>query len=391
MTEIGHLQLPKTLAPKTGWVKAVMVSLPMLLITALLLLHGKQLSNPVQLIPAIITYLFANILFYLMIFTGKTNKYRSIFFVTASFLFIISFIANIVEIRETMALPAKNMLNGETPLCPLVIPMLIVPAALTDSIIFPGSLFASFAGVASMLIIWIGFSLAIGRGWCSWICFFGGMDEGFSKLCDKSKITIDNKWTNLPIAILIAIILLSAITFSPTYCEWLCPFKTVTEYPAITSFKTVVQAIIFVSLFAGLVIILPILTGRRTQCGLFCLFGPFQALTNKFNIFNIRINRTQCINCKICLKTCPTFSINENSRAQGKPLFNCTKCGKCIDTCPKRAISYHIKGTPLGVNGEIARILFLYPAFIFAATIGGGCIYGGLERIFRLLVTGSMI
>ncbi len=379
-------------AANREWKKALLFSLPMLLISGLLFLSGKPLTNPAKLAPAVITFLFINITFFCMIYTGQTHKYRSRFFILASLLFVVSFIANLIEVRGTMELSAANMLDGETPLCPLVIPMLIIPAALTHTIIFPGSLFAAHAGVAPMLVLWLGFSLAVGRGWCSWICFFGGMDEGFSRLCRKPKITaVDSKWTALPWAVLLGIVLTSAATLSPTYCAWLCPFKTVTEFPAIESAKTALQAVIFSSLFIGLVVVLPILTGRRTQCSLFCPFGAFQSLFNKINIFAVRINRADCVNCNLCLQKCPTFSLDEQSLQAGKTLLSCTKCGKCIDICPKKAIAFHIKGTPLHLNLQTARVLYLYPAFTFAAVIGGGCIYGGLERIFRLAVTGSMI
>ena len=39
--------------------------------------------------------------------------------------------------------------------------------------------------------------------------------------------------TYLPYAVLAAMVLISAYTLSPTYCEWLCPFKTVTEFEAV--------------------------------------------------------------------------------------------------------------------------------------------------------------
>ena len=377
---------------KIGLSQAILIALPMALITALFLLYGKQLTTPAKLLPALITYFVVNATFFSMIYTGQTHNYRSRYFILVSLLFIISFIANLIEIRGPMELSPANMLDGETPLCPLVIPMLIIPAALTNTIIFPGSFFAAHAGIASGILLWLGFSLAVGRGWCSWICFFGGMDEGFSRLCRLPKITvIDKKWTYLPWAVLLGIVLTSAATLAPTYCAWLCPFKTVTEFPAIQSVKTALQALIFVSLFIGLVVTLPLLTGRRIQCGLFCPFGAFQSLFNKLNVFEIRINRAECLNCQLCLKSCPTFSIDEQSLLAGKTSLSCTKCGKCIDTCPKGAIAFHIKGTPLNVNLQTARILFLYPAFTFAAVVGGGCIYGGLERIFRLFFTGSMI
>lgn len=381
-----------TCSQKIGVSRAILIALPMALITALFLLYGKQLTNPAKLLPALITYFVVNATFFIMIYTGQTHKHRSRFFILVSLLFIISFIANLIEVRGTMQLSPANMLDGETPLCPLVIPMLIIPAALTNTIIFPGSLFAAHAGIASGIILWLGFSLAVGRGWCSWICFFGGMDEGFSRLCRHPKISaIHKKWTFLPWAVLLGIVLTSAATLSPTYCAWLCPFKTVTEFPAIQSVKTALQALIFVSLFIGLVVTLPILTGRRIQCGLFCPFGAFQSIFNKFNVFEVRINRAECVNCQLCLNNCPTFSIDEQSLQAEKTCLSCTKCGKCIDSCPKSAIAFHIKGTPLSINSRAARILFLYPAFTFAAVIGGGCIYGGLERIFRLLFTGSMI
>ena len=393
MTEsTAVLPASKPLPPATGFVKTVLLCLPMLLISALFILKGKQLSQPYQIIPAVLTYGFVNATFFLMLYTGRTHTYRSRFFILASVLFVISFVANLIEVRGTMELSVANMLDGETPLCPLVIPMLIIPAALTGTIIFPGSFFAAHAGIAAMIVLWLGFSLSIGRGWCSWVCFFGGMDEGCSRLCNKSKIsTPDKKWTYLPWAVLLVVVLTSAISLSPTYCAWLCPFKAVTEFPAVNSAATILQAFIFVSLFVALVIVLPIRSGRRTQCGLFCPFGAFQSLFNKLNVFEVRIRKEQCVGCNLCINQCPTFSLDEQSLSAGKTLMTCTKCGKCVDNCPGKAIDFHIKGTPLNVSLPASRILFIYSAFIFAAAVGGGCIYGGLERVFRLLFTGSMI
>ncbi len=181
------------------------------------------------------------------------------------------------------------------------------------------------------------------------------------------------------------------MALSPTYCEWLCPFKTVTEFVEVTSLKILIQTVIFVSLFIGLVIVLPILTKRRIQCGLFCPFGAFQSFTNKINPFEIRINQERCAKCKRCTQVCPTFSMSEESMVEGKTRFTCMKCGKCIDSCPKGAIYYHVKGTPLNFNFSTYRLLFLYPAFLFLATISGGDIQHAIVRVIRLITTGSMI
>ena len=109
------------------------------------------------------------------------------------------------------------------------------------------------------------------------VLFFGGLDEGFSRILKKPVLRkIDPKWTYLPIAVLLVTVILAAVTLSPTYCEWLCPFKTVTEFAKITSAKVLLQTFIFVSLFAALVVVLPILTknGPSAAC-----FAPW-ALCN---------------------------------------------------------------------------------------------------------------
>ncbi len=364
--------------------RAVLVTLPMILLTGLMTTQGRLPSSAPALFAWMLSFAFLNILFFLMVYTGKTNKYRSLLFIVISICFVITFTTNLIAERGSLIVTRDNMINGETPFCHLVIPMTLLPAVLKRTIIFPGSMLTGFAAIGIMLVIWIGASLTLGRGWCSWVCFFGGLDEGFSRVRRKPVIKrVDRKWTYMPHAVLLGAALTSAFTLSPTYCEWLCPFKAVTEFEKIDSFRTVVATIIFASLFAGLVVVLPVLTRRRIQCGLFCPFASFQSFFNKLNIFDIRIDREKCSDCNHCVSTCPTFSIDEASIARGHTLMSCTKCGHCVDACPKKAAFFHIKGS--GPATETARVLFLYPAYVFAAAIGGGMINGALFLALRSL------
>jgi Pyruvate/2-oxoacid:ferredoxin oxidoreductase delta subunit len=378
--------------PKVGIVKGLLLTLPIALLSALMLTGGKPAADPLQLVATAITWLVLSAFFFLMLTTGQTYRYRSILFITMALAMVVWFMVEVFTTRGSNVLKEVNVIQGETPFCHLVIPMVIVPALLTRTIIFPGSLTTGFAPIAGMIVLWLGSSLALGRGFCSWVCFYGGWDEGFSRLLKKPRLkTIDRKWTYLPWAMLLFIVLTSAVTLSPIYCAWFCPFKTVTEYGAITSITAVVQTVIFVSLFAGLVVILPLLTKRRTQCGLFCPFGAMQSLTNKVNIFDVRIDTAKCTQCGLCVKNCPTFSLSEESVKQGRTLMSCTKCGQCMDACPKKAIAFHIKGTRPGLSPNAARILFLYPAFLVFAAMGGGMIVSALWRILKLVTTGSLI
>jgi polyferredoxin len=338
-----------------------------------------------------LTWLVFNGAFFLMLLTGKTHRYRATLFTLIAVTFSIGFIAELFETRGSMALTEDTALSGETPFCHLVIPMTIVPAIFTRTIIFPGSMLGGYA-VAGMIVLWIGSTLAMGRGWCSWGCFYGGLDEGFSRILKKPVIKhIDRRWIYLPFAVLLVVVLTSALTMTPTYCDWLCPFKAVTEFEAITSWVVVIKTVIFVSLFLVTVVVLPLLTKRRIQCGLFCPFGAMQSFLNKINVFEVRIDPEKCVQCGRCLKTCPTFSLDEGSLESGKPLITCTRCGQCMDVCPKGAISYHIKGTPLHASATVARVLFLYPVYLLMSTLGGSMVAAGLWRIRLLVTTGSMV
>jgi ferredoxin-type protein NapH len=377
--------------PRLGLVWTLIIALPMLVLSAMILTQGKPPTDAIEGICVGGVWLLFNGLFLLMLRTGKTDRYRSVLFILTAIALIIFFGTQIRETRGSATVTEADVIAGDVPFCHMVIPMLLIPAALTQKVIFPGTMTGTFASIASMLVLWMGATIVLGRGWCSWVCFYGGFDEGFSRLAKRPRIKkIGRIWTFLPFAVLLAIVLSSAMTLSPTYCEWLCPFKTVTEFAAVTSLLALVQTVIFVALFAVLVVGLPILSKRRTQCGLFCPFGAFQSFFNKINVFDVRIDPDKCRGCGVCVQTCPTFSLDDESLQRGTPRITCTKCGKCVDACPAGAIAYHVKGTGAAARPNLARILFIYPAFVFLMAIGGGMLAQGLSRIIRWAFTGSM-
>jgi len=371
--------------------RALLLTIPMLLWSLVMFSRAFAVPGRASKVAAAATLIFMVALFYQMVRTLETNRWRRMFFAALGFLFPVGFIWDLVAVRGTMSIPLERMVSGDTPFCFMVIPMILVPAALTRTIIFPGSILPTASNphsIAAMIAIWLAATLVLGKGWCSYGCFFGGIEEGFAAAAKRPRIrSLDRKWRLVPWAVLAAIVLLSAATFEPIYCMWLCPFKAVTEYPAVHSAETAIQAGIFVALFAGLVVVLPLLTKKRTQCSFLCPFGAFQSLFNKTSVFEIRVDRDKCVGCTtLCAGACPTLSIDAGSVKAGGTALSCMKCGACVDACRKDAAVWHIKGTRVGVSAERARLLYLYAAWAFAVLFGGSIIANTLEKLLGLVV-----
>jgi len=373
--------------------RSILLTLPIALWSLLMFTPSFRSGGRALSIGAVLVIVFMTSLFFLMMRTGETYRWRRIFFVALGFLFPVGFIASLIAERGTMSIPISRMVSGDTPFCFMVTPALILPAAFARTIVFPGSILPTASNphsIAVMIGLWFAFTLVLGKAWCSYACFFGGMDEGFAAFGKRRRLhRFVTKYGSIlrliPWAILLCVVLLSAALFEPFYCMWLCPFKTVTEFPAVRDLETALQFGVFVTLFVGLVVVLPYLTKKRTQCGFFCPFGAFQSLFNKINLFEIRFNREKCVDCTLCQTSCPAVALSKDSIREGKTLLNCMKCGACVDACKKDAAVWHIKGTPVAAKPERARLLFLYGAWALATMFGGSVLANGVHTLIGFL------
>lgn len=389
MATLSHPIAAKSVPRSIG--KSLLLTLPILIWALLMFSPQFGSMNRAAKSASVLTVVFLVALFFMMVRTFNTYRWRRWFFAAMGVLFPIGFIHNVMVLRGSMGIPVEEMIAGRTPFCFLPIPLLILPAALTKTLIFPGSILPnggmSGGGMAAMVGIWFAMSLVIGKGWCSYACFFGGIEEGVAAIPNRTRLSnIDHRWRLAPWAVLLAMVLLSLALFEPAYCMWLCPFKAVSEYVAARNLIGVIQNVIFIVLFAGLVIILPFLTRKRTQCSFLCPFGAFQSLFNKISAFTIKIDKNKCKPCVLCEKACPTYSLNQESIARGETLMSCMKCGACVDACPRGATVWHIKGTEISVKPERARLMFLYGAWGMAIMFGGRIIADGLATVLGIFL-----
>ncbi len=376
-----------------SWGKTALLTAPMALWALLMLTSTLKMHDPARSAAGLLMSLFMVGLFALMVRTAETQRWRRVFFVTLGFLFPIGFIWELVALRGSMSLPIERLVAGDTPFCFLAIPMIVVPAAIARTVVFPGAILPTETNphtVASMVALWMAATIVMGKAWCSYGCFFGGIEEGFAALARRARIKhIDPRWRWVPWGILVVVVLMSAATLEPVYCSWLCPFKTVTEFPEVRSLRTAAQMGIFVTLFVSLVVTLPLLTKRRTQCAFFCPFGAFQSLANKLSVFRVRIEQSRCKECGLCILGCPVMALDKASVQAGTPLHSCMRCGACVDSCNRGAALFHIRGTSKEASPETARLLFLYAAWTFATLFGGSIIAGTLTRVLHALIGGG--
>jgi ferredoxin-type protein NapH len=386
-------QPPTGLKTKGRALVSLALALPMALILLALLTQGDRsfFTQPDRLFAFAATWLLDIFLFYKMLYTGKTDKWRAALFVLFAVTLCIAFISNMTELRGTRTFNGADVLECKIPFCHIVTTMILIPLALSRSIIFPGTIEGGFADISSMLVIVFGGLIILGRGFCAWGCFYGGWEDGMSRI-RKTAI-----WKTPPaylrwggFAVLILVALTSAATLVPTYCDWLCPFKAVTEYNSPTDFISFIQFVIFVSIFVGLVIVLPFLTRKRTQCAWFCPMGAFNSLFNKINAWDIRIDKDKCVKCGKCVKNCPVFALDSDALEEGAAHIQCVKCGRCADDCPRGAIGYHLRFTQVLKHPTTARVLFLYASFGFLAVFSSGSIQQAILAVLKLLANWSV-
>jgi len=351
---------------------------------------------------------FCSAIFAWIAIGGRPDPARRVFFFTAALAFIPSFIAHLVETRGHMAVTSAEIASGQVPFCHIAITTSLIPAALLRTLDFPAQLSGIRAAFYPMLAYWLLSLLTIGRGWCSWVCFYGGLEDGISSLPRRARVDIGpsgpvlRRWNK---AILAFVALAGMGTLVPVYCDWLCPFKLVTEYAEPTSLRSFLALIAFVGLFLSLVVVLPLLTKKRTQCSLLCPFGAMQSLLDRISPFRVAIDTGLCVSCGACDRVCPMLALNPEARSKGRPESSCVKCGTCFGSCSKGAIGYAIRRqspTPslpgrTKAGGSFFEtllspaLLFPFTALSFGMIISSGFSAETMTRLVRLVATGSFL
>lgn len=191
------------------------------------------------------------------------------------------------------------------------------------------------------------YGLILGRWICGWLCPFGLVQDLLHKIkvpkLKKNRFTRVLSHFKYVVLVFFGIILPLMYAMRdfplPGFCKYICPAGTLGG--AIGLLISPENAGMFGMLgplftwkFALLVsfVVLAIFV-YRVFCRFVCPLGALYSLFNKFCLLGIKLEKSKCIDCGICISTCKMDIKHVGDR-------ECIHCGDCIPYCPTKAISW---------------------------------------------------
>lgn len=179
-------------------------------------------------------------------------------------------------------------------------------------------------------------SLAIGKAFCSWLCFIGTLSEklaDFSEKHLKLKLSLP-KFLDIPLRSLKYIILLFFLYHILTMnVEELKAFLD-GDYNLIADIK-MYYFFAHISTTAFIVICFLIILSliiRNFWCRYLCPYGALLGLFGLLSPFKIKRHSSTCINCNKCTSACP--SQIQVAKINYVVSDECSSCLRCVEACP---------------------------------------------------------
>lgn len=299
-------------------------------------------------------------------YTGRVSFFRRIFFSASALAFLVHFKLGLLD--KVFAASCFK----DAPFCHIAMAPYFFNYLYQQYLAFMSGGWKLW-GPLTLGAAWLFLTLAIGRGWCSWACFYGGIDDGLSALPPRPLFKIGRwalKLRDLPAALLIFMLLASFAYMLPVYCLWLCPFKLTEVFMDADAAVRHIQYGLMVFALAVLVIG-PLVTKKRLFCSYLCPFAAWQAFWGRVNPFRVTA-AADCSGCLACVRACPMSAIKCEPGGKAEILAYCNLCGQCLEACPARGFRYTVFGLELpAAGGVLGRLVSVEFIFVFSAlTLG---------------------
>ena len=250
---------------------------------------------------------------------------------------------------KSMCVPGMNCYScpGAVGACPL--------GSLQNAIAEAGST-KKFEGLYYVMGILVLFGIFLGRWICGFLCPFGLVQDWLYKIktpkVKKSKFTRALSYLKYVLLVLFVFV----ITFSfglkkmtlPGFCKYICPAGMLEGSMGLLSNEA--NASLFqmlgplftwkFALFVGMIVAAVFI--YRFFCRFVCPLGALYGLFNKVSVFGIKVEKSKCIDCGICVSKCKMDIHHVGDH-------ECINCGECMSVCPTNAIVW--KGSKLVLAG----------------------------------------
>ena len=237
-------------------------------------------------------------------------------------------------------------------------PLVAIGTILTTHTLYRGLLWA----LATVIL-----TIAVGRFFCSWVCPFGSLHHfvgfwGNRKKSAAQKIQLNKYQKAQCVKYFVLIVFLFMAAFPSIAASLqvglLDPIPLITRSFNLVLLPVVDRSINVVSVssrfYVGAWLIFVIfltavllnLTIPRFYCRFICPLGALFGIINRFAIWRIGKKQNECVNCKLCEKSC-----EGGCEPAGKMrISECVLCFNCLDDCKENIISYQ---TQPSLAGEI--------------------------------------
>lgn len=189
----------------------------------------------------------------------------------------------------------------------------------------------------------------MGRIVCGWLCPFGLIQDLLYRIPFVKKINKipgDKALRFLKYGILLVFVILLPMVVvdivgqgEPWFCKWICPSGTLMAgWPLVFRNDGIRQAAGLLFLWKNGILLLVILLSLmiyRPFCKYICPLGAIYGLFNKVSFYRLRIDRSRCVHCHACTRSC---KMNVNVEANPDSA-ECIRCGSCVSACGPKALS----------------------------------------------------